>query len=92
MSELLLVLNAVYTTIIGILLKLEHEQHKTQLEVARLDCERRVREECEKEMHVRLAQMRAWVKEELQLKEKEIRDMERHYWAEIDRKDLEKKD
>jgi chaperonin cofactor prefoldin len=90
MSELLLVLNAVYTTIIGLLLKVEHEQYKTQLELARLDCERRTMEACEKEMRERLTEMKAWVEDELQVKEKEIREMEKHYWTEIKREDLEK--
>ncbi len=79
MAELLLVLNAIYSTIIGILLKLEHEQHKTQLQLARLECEKRIREEFEVEMNWKIAQMRDWVNEELQKEKKEKR-----YWTEID--------
>ncbi len=84
MSEYLLVLNAVYTTLIGILLKIEHEQHKTQIQLAKIECEKRMREECEEEMNWKLAQMRNWINAELERKEKESGEKEKRYWAEID--------
>jgi predicted Holliday junction resolvase-like endonuclease len=87
MSELLVILNAIYTTIIGIMLKIEHEQHRTQLELSKLECEKRMREACEAEMNWRLAQMREWVDAEIRKRQED-----RKYWTEVDRRELEKKE
>jgi len=87
MSEYLVILNAVYTTIIGVLLKIEHEQRKLMTEVIRLECEKEVRKECEEEMKRECEEemRRKWEK----IKDELIRD--RKYWTEVDREDLEKK-